>query len=64
MMNKRKRRARRSDVVMKFSMVSDILLARMREQLSIRGEAKQAMLDSLLILKDSFMNWGQHYFTA
>lgn len=39
-MTKRKTKARRSDAVMKFSMVSDILMARMKEQLSIKGEAK------------------------
>jgi hypothetical protein len=63
-MNKKRPRARRSDVVMKFAMVSDILLYRMKEQLCIKGEAKQTILDNLLKLKDSFMNWGQNFFFA
>jgi hypothetical protein len=64
MMNKKKPKARRSDVFMKFSIVSEILLTRMREQLCIKGEAKQATLDSLLKIKDSFMDWGQSYFLS
>ena len=64
MMNKKKPKARRSDVFMKFSMVSEILLTRMKEQLCINGEAKQVMLDSLLKVKDSFMSWGQNYYLS
>lgn len=63
-MSKKKPKSRRSDVFMKFSMVSEILLTRMKEQLCIKGEAKQAMLDSLLKIKDSFMDWGQNYFLS
>ena len=63
-MNKKKPKARRSDVFMKFSMVSEILLTRMKEQLCINGEAKQVMLDSLLKVKDSFMSWGQSYYLS
>jgi hypothetical protein len=43
---------------MKFSMVSDILMGRMREQLCIKKEAKQMILDSLAKLKETFLIWG------
>lgn len=31
----------------------------MKEQLTIKGETKKALLEDLLQLKDSFMSWGQ-----
>jgi hypothetical protein len=57
-MNKNSRRGRKSNILMKFSMVSDILMGRMREQLCIEREAKQMILDSLAKLKESFLIWG------
>jgi hypothetical protein len=56
---KKKPRGRKSDIVMKFTMVSDILIDRIREQLCIKGESKQLIMENISGLKDSFMSWGR-----
>ena len=47
-------------MVMKFSMVSDILSDRIKEQLCVKGEAKKIILDNISKLKASFMTWGKN----